>query len=141
MRARLFAAIPPALLAAVACVQIALARFAFLAPWKGGGFGMFSTTDDVSNRSTRVLVSGPERSQELEVPPALVGAAAACEVFPTERCLEDLARWLADAERREGRPVSSVRVQIFRTEFAPLTLEPRRRLLREALFTEHGALD
>ena len=141
MRARLLTAIPPTLLVVVACVQIVLARFAFLAPWKGGGFGMFSTTDDVSNRSTRVLVTAPDRSQELDVPPALVGTAAACEVFPTERCLGALARRLADAERRQGRPVSSVRVQVWRTEFAPLTLEPRRSLLREALLTEHGALD
>jgi hypothetical protein len=141
MRARLFAAIPPVLLAAVACVQIALARSALLAPWKGGGFGMFSTTDDVSNRSTRVLVTASDRSQELEVPPALIGAAAACEVFPTERCLEGLARRLADAERREGRAVSSVRVQVFRTEFLPVSLEPRQRLLREAFVTGIRALD
>ncbi len=141
MRARLLAAIPPALLAVVACVQITLTRFTLLAPWKGGGFGMFATSDDIPNRSTRVLVNALGRSQDLEVPPSLVDRATACEAFPTERCLAGLARRLADAERRQGQRVSSVRLQVWRTEFAPVTLEPRRRLLREHLLTEHGALD
>ena len=86
-----------------------------------------------------MLVTAPERSQELEVPPSLADAAAACEAFPTERCLAALARRLADRERRQGRPVSSVRVRVWRTEFAPVTLEPRRRLLGEHLLTEPGA--
>jgi hypothetical protein len=141
VRARLFAAIPPALLAVMACVQITLARSAFLAPWKGGGFGMFATTDGAANRTIRVLVTGPERSQEIEVPSALVGAAAACEAFPTEPCLDGLARRLAEAERLQGRPVSSVRLQVWRTEFAPVTLVPRRRLLLETLLITRSALD
>ena len=85
-------------------------------------------------------MTGPERSEELEVPPSLAEAAAACEAFPTERCLAGLARRLADRERRHGRPVSTVRIQVWRTEFAPVTLEPRRRLLTEHLSTEPGAL-
>jgi hypothetical protein len=141
MRARLFAAIPPALLVVVACVQIALARAALLAPWKGGGFGMFATTDGPANRWTRLSVGGPQRSQELHVPLSLVDAAAACEAFPTERCLAGFARRVADAERRGGQPVTSVRLQVWRREFTPVTLEPRRRLLRELLSTEPGALD
>jgi len=139
MRTRALAAIPPALLAVVACVQIGLARLTPLTPWKGGGFGMFATIDGASNRRTQVLVTGPERSQELDVPPSLADSAAACEAFPTERCLAALARRLADRERRHGRPVSSLRVQVWRTEFAPVTLEPRRRLLAEHLLTGPGA--
>lgn len=141
MRARLLAAIPPALLTVVASVQIALAHLTPLTPWKGGGFGMFATADGALNRTTRVLVTGPQRSQELDVPPSLADAAAACEAFPTERCLAGLARRLADRERRQGRPVFSVRLQVWRTEFAPVTLEPRRRLLKEHVSTGPGALD
>ena len=139
MRERALAAIPPLLLVVVACVQIGLARFTPLTPWKGGGFGMFATTDGASNRETDVLVTAAERSQELEVPPSLADAAAACEALPTERCLAALARRLADRERRHGRPVATVRVRVWRTEFAPVTLEPRRRLLGEHLLTEPGA--
>ena len=40
------ALLPVALLMAVATVQVILATAAGLTPWKGGGFGMFSTTDD-----------------------------------------------------------------------------------------------
>jgi hypothetical protein len=141
MRAGLLAAVPPALLALVACGQIALTRFTALTPWKGGGFGMFSTADGASNRRTRVFVTGPERSEELEVPPSLAEGAAACEAFPTERCLAGLARRLVERERRQGRPVSSVRLQVWRTEFAPITLEPRRRLLTDYLLAEPGARD
>jgi hypothetical protein len=139
MRTRALAAVPPALLGVVACVQIGLARLTPLTPWKGGGFGMFATTDGAANRSTGVLVTGPERSQELDVPPSLADAAARCEAFPAERCLRALARRLADRERRHGRPVSSVQVRVWRTEFAPGTLEPGRRMLAEYLLTEPGA--
>lgn len=138
MRTRALAAVPPALLAVVACVQIGLARLTPLTPWKGGGFGMFSTVDGAANRWTQVLVTAPERSQELEVPPSLADAAAGCEAFPTDRCLRALAGRLADRERRQGRPVSTVQVRVWRTEFAPATLEPRRRLLAESLLTEPG---
>ena len=55
------AAIPVALLLAVAAVQVTLARTAGLSPWKGGGFGMFSTTDDAGRRRVRVFVSAAER--------------------------------------------------------------------------------
>ena len=38
--------LPVALLLVVAGVQVALVKTEGLSPWKGGGFGMFSTTDD-----------------------------------------------------------------------------------------------
>jgi hypothetical protein len=47
------AALPVALLLAVAGVQVTLTRTSGLSPWKGGGFGMFSTTDDTGRRSRR----------------------------------------------------------------------------------------
>jgi hypothetical protein len=139
MSTRLVAAIPPALLAVVACVQIGLARLTPLTPWKGGGFGMFATADGASNRTTRVRVTGPQRSEELEMPPSLAEDAAACEAFPTEACLAALAGRIADRERRNGRPVSSVRLEVWRTEFAPATLAPTRLILREFTSTEPRA--
>jgi hypothetical protein len=51
--------LPVALLVAVASVQVVLTRTAGLSPWKGGGFGMFSTTDDSGRRRVRVFVTAP----------------------------------------------------------------------------------
>ena len=59
-----------------------LARTAGLSPWKGGGFGMFSTTDDAGRRLVRVFVSAPERSEEIAIAPSLEDAAARAAVLP-----------------------------------------------------------
>ena len=55
-------------------------------------------------------------------------------------CLAGLASRIAERERRRGRPLSSVRIEVWRTEFAPVTLEPTRRILREFASTEPSAL-
>ena len=44
----------PALLAAVAVAQFAVAQTTSLSPWKLGGFGMFSTADEAGARILRV---------------------------------------------------------------------------------------
>ena len=55
------ALLPVTLLVAVAGVQVMLATTAGLSAWKGGGFGMFSTTDDGGRRYVRIFVTAPER--------------------------------------------------------------------------------
>ena len=45
----------PILLSTLACLQIVLGLFFGLTPWKGGGFGMFSTVDSNGARSIRVM--------------------------------------------------------------------------------------
>lgn len=52
----LFRFLPAMLLVAVACNQFRLTITADLTPWKGGGFGMFSTIDNWSKRS--FLITG-----------------------------------------------------------------------------------
>jgi hypothetical protein len=59
------AIIPASLLLVIAGLQIFLAKSSYLTPWKGGGFGKFSTTDGNRFRSLRVFVSAPDRSEEL----------------------------------------------------------------------------
>jgi hypothetical protein len=44
------ALLPVSLLVVVAGAQVTLATTAGLSPWKGGGFGMFATTDDAGRR-------------------------------------------------------------------------------------------
>ena len=68
--------LPPILLAAVALIQIGLARAVDLTAWKGGGFGMFATLDHGAYRGVRIVVDAPDRSEALEIPPSLETAAA-----------------------------------------------------------------
>jgi hypothetical protein len=127
--ARLAVAAPPLLLATVAAVQMTLALTAQLSPWKGGGFGMFASNDGLPFRAVRVFVSAPMRSEELLLPPSLLDAAARAATFPRTRTLESFARSVAARERRQGREVATVRVEVWRASFSP-TLEATRDLLR-----------
>ena len=51
--------IPPLALAVVAVAQFGLAHTAPLSPWKGGGFGMFSTQDQPRARTVRLHLLTP----------------------------------------------------------------------------------
>jgi len=75
------ALLPVALLIVVAGAQVTLARTAGLSPWKGGGFGMFSTTDDGGRRYVRIFVTAPERSEEISIAPSLENAARRAAVL------------------------------------------------------------
>jgi len=122
--------LPVCLLLAVACAQIVLTRTADLSPWKGGGFGMFAATDGSAFRRARIFVEAPERSEELEIPYSLEVSAARAALFPTDRLLTALARGVAAREARHGRPVTTVRVEVWRTEFSGPPLGAAERRLR-----------
>jgi hypothetical protein len=124
------AIVPVALLLGVACMQIALARTADLSPWKGGGFGMFSTTDDAGRRHVRIFVSAAERSEEITITPSLADAASRAAVLPSDGELSRLAYLVVDRERRNRRPVEEVRIEAWRIEYATDTLAATHRLIR-----------
>jgi hypothetical protein len=134
MRGRWWTALPPALLVVVACGQVMLAHTARLSPWKGGGFGMFSSLDARPFRYVRIFVQAPERSEELAVPPSLERLAASVEIFPGDRQFERLARGVVAREQRRQRPVADVRLELWRVDFAPGSLEPRDRILTSYAF-------
>ncbi len=50
----------PGLLVLVACLQLWRAHAHHLTPWKGGGFGMFSTADSPGKRTLRTYLITPE---------------------------------------------------------------------------------
>jgi hypothetical protein len=126
--------LPVALLLAVAGAQVTLARSAGLSPWKGGGFGMFSTTDDAGRRHVRVFVSAPERSEELAVPPSLDDLARRAAVLPSDAALARLARGIAARERRYQRSVDAVRIETWRIDYAPGTLAATSHRMREFVY-------
>ena len=128
------ALLPVSLLLVVAGVQVTLATTAGLTPWKGGGFGMFSTTDDGGRRYVRVFVSAAERSEEIAISPSLEDAARRAAVLPRDTQLSRLARRVVERERRHGRPVDLVRIETWRIVYAPLTLAATTRLTREYVY-------
>jgi hypothetical protein len=127
--------LPTALLLTVAVTQILLTRTADLSPWKGGGFGMFATTDGTAFRYVRLFVDAPERSEELTVPQSLENAALRAQLFPSDHFLLRLGEATAVRERRQGRSVSSVRVEVWKIEFSNRPLRSTERKLRS--FTVH----
>ena len=119
---RLRAAVPLLVLALVAMHQIRLARTAPLTPWKGGGFGMFSTTDSLSTRRLRIVVSAPGRGEEIEPPAGLHKLAARALALPDAARLERLARAIAREERAAGRPVDAVELEVLGRSYSEKTL-------------------
>jgi hypothetical protein len=116
------AALPSLILTVVALSQIGLARTVSLTPWKGGGFGMFSTLDHGAFRGVDVVVEAPDRSEAQEVPPSLEEIAARAATCPSEWLLRRLAEGVVARERRYQRPVTRVTLTVWRTDFNSATL-------------------
>jgi hypothetical protein len=95
----------PVVLLLVAAWQIVLVKTTRLSPWKGGGFGMFSTIDAPDDRvvSARVTISGEEYPVELSGP--LAAARDRVLAQPTEAHGRQVLARLLDAswELREHR--------------------------------------
>jgi hypothetical protein len=126
--------LPPTLLVVVAVIQIGLARTAGLTPWKGGGFGMFSTLDHGAYRGVDIVIEAAERSESLEIPPSLQTAAARAAAFPGDGLLRGLAEGVVARERRYQRAVSRVTVTVWRADFDPVTLRGSQRVLRTFVY-------
>jgi hypothetical protein len=125
--------VPPALLCLVAIGQVYLARARDLSPWKGGGFGMFSTNDDEFRR-IEVWIDGPEGEQELDVSRDL--RITKLTAYPTEDRLTDLARTIMQTQQARGLEVTKVRVAVWRTDFTLETKERRDKLIREVIIDQ-----
>ena len=130
--------LPAAALVTVALAQVWLVRTAALSPWKGGGFGMFATTDGTAFRRVRLYVEAVERSEEITVPPSLEERASRAGLFPSNVSLTHLAEAVAARERRNGRPVSSVRVEVWGTDFSGEPLRATEHRIRSLNLTVPG---
>ncbi|MBC7898483.1 MAG: hypothetical protein H7070_00340 [Saprospiraceae bacterium] len=109
--------LPAVMLCSVAIVQIFLAKTASLSPWKGGGFGMFSSLDGTAFRRVRIFVQAPGRDEELEISPSQERLAARAELFPSDSKLHKLAIAVASREKRYSRDVTTVRIEVWRADF------------------------
>ena len=134
---------PVALLLTTAAIQVALATTGTLSPWKGGGFGMFASIDGLAFREVRVHVASPDRSEGLLIPPSLEAMAARTSAFPHATALEGLARAVAARERRHGRRVTSVTVEVWRAAYSPTLASEWTRLAGRtvSIHADTGPLD
>jgi hypothetical protein len=86
--------IAPVLLSAVALFQIYAARTAWLTPWKGGGFGMFSTVDSPGVRFLRIVLQTDRGVVRVAVPARFQREAAQLREAPNEKSLSVLVKQL-----------------------------------------------
>jgi hypothetical protein len=109
------AALAPALLVVLALVHVGLVYGKELTPWKGGGFGMFSTLDHEGWRVVRLLVEdgSGEEPVRVRLPPRLAADARRARILPDEAALRRLAAGVLEAHP-EAR---AVHVRVLRTRF------------------------
>jgi len=110
-------AVPPLLLVAVAVLQVFLVRILHLSPWKGGGFGMFASVDGLPFRAVRIEIDAVDRSERIAIPPSLRRLADEAATLPSRGLLERLANGVVARERRQGRSVDRVRVEVWRADY------------------------
>ena len=122
--------IPVILLFTVAVIQIYLARGYALAPWSGGGFGMFSTPDAAQSRHIHAYAVSPGIRREIEIPFALRGIELRTLALPTESNLKRLARKLSKIPTPEGGAVGSIIILVWKTDYNPVTLMPSGSMVR-----------
>jgi hypothetical protein len=131
--------LPSVLLVATALCQVMLAATVDLSPWLGGGFGMFSTTDDGVNRDLRVVLTRAGHEEERTIPPTLADLAQRARVLPSPARLRALAQALAREYRREGQRFATLRVEVWRTTFDAERLTPRTQQLRAVVLAADSA--
>jgi hypothetical protein len=122
--------VAPGLLLALALAQIAAFYAVGLSPWKGGGFGMFASNDHGAFRSVRVIERSDTRERALAVPEDLERLRRHVREVPRVANL----RRLAEALRARDAGHGTLRVEVWRVEFAPEDLAPRRVLVASAEF-------
>jgi hypothetical protein len=88
--------VAPLVLVVVLAWHVAARRSDDLTPWKGGGFGMFSTVDSPAGRVVRVEIDTDLGRLPVAVPPALLSQAGVARAAPSTDRLVDLARELAE---------------------------------------------
>jgi hypothetical protein len=122
--------LPPFILMVVAIAQVVLTHTGNLTPWKGGGFGMFSTLDHGAYRGITIVVNGKDRSETIDIPPSLAESAARAAAYPSRWLLQSLAAGVFARERRYGRDVRRVTLTAWRTDFDRASLRATDRTLR-----------
>ena len=115
----------PALLVVLALSQLVLTRTAALSPWKGGGFGMFSTNDHAGFRSVRAYALDADGERRLRIPAELGRLSRRVRHLPARSGLLSLARELIP----EAGDARAIRVEVLGARFSAADLRPEQREL------------
>ncbi len=114
----------PAILLLIAAAQAYQVRVHDLTPWKGGGFGMFSTVDNPRRRIVRCYLVGEDgRETPLRIPARFERLTWEVRSIPTPERLSSLANELAadfnQSVAKEGGAVRAryLRVEVWRVVF------------------------
>jgi len=135
---RIAPVIPALLLLCVGAHQVWLAHTVQISPWKGGGFGMFASTDGGLSRHFRIYLRSTERHEEVTIRGSLVDLYMRAKTFPTEAMLLRLADEVAYSAQQQGLEVVEVRVELWRMTYDADSLLPVKSLLVETTVTyEH----
>ena len=86
----------PLVLVLVLATHVAARRSEDLTPWKGGGFGMFSTVDSPAGRVVRAEIDTDVGRLPVAIPSTLGAQASAARAAPSTGRLVDLARELGE---------------------------------------------
>ena len=91
---------------------------------------MFSTVDGWGNRPLQAFAIRPDVRRELEIPPTLREVTRRVRAFPSEANLRALAATLVDVPTPDVGPLEAIEIQVWSTDYDPVTLAPTRSLLR-----------
>jgi hypothetical protein len=129
--------LPVALLILFAILQIDRVYREEQTPWKGGGFGMFSTNDRGNLRTVRAVAIVGEL--ERAIPPGITTRRRfrAITSMPREERLLELARELA-AKPANGN-ADAIRVEIYKTRFDSSTATARVEKVTEATYRRRNS--
>lgn len=108
---------PALLLVVIAIGQGVLAHRTALSPWKGGGFGMFSSNDGLPTRWLEIYVEEPDTSRRLDVPPWLERDADRLVTWPRAGALARFAERLR-LEHDGVTPRATLRIEVWRADFS-----------------------
>jgi hypothetical protein len=122
--------VAPTLLVVVALHQIFLATTADLDPWKGGGFGMFSSARGSESRHAHVFVIENGIEHEVTLDDELEEEEERVLVLPTPARIERFSRLVSEASEGDHPDHTWIRFELFFTSFDPVDLSPTTRLVR-----------
>jgi len=137
--AKLLSWLPCLLLLLVATNHFFLVSTQNLSPWLGGGFGMFASTDVGAARWVKATAIN-QQGDETVVPLKRrhKGLKYRARALPNHSQLKALAEDLwTETEKKASyshSPLSSIRIEVWRTHYDPKSLRPRQTLVTQKEF-------